>query len=89
MRAFWVLPLSLVLAACAAKPACLHGQPYRDAEAFPLLRAPTGMSVPEPDPNLQVPEVADGPVAAFPAEDETGRERCLSIPPPLPEKKAG
>lgn len=88
MRALWTLPLLLTLAACAGNPACLSGQPYHDAEEFPPLRAPAGMAVPEPDPNLQVPEVEDGPVAAFPPEEgEDGRQRCLSAPPPLTDQK--
>lgn len=91
MRALWTLPLLLMLAACAGKPACLREQPYHDAEAFPPLRAPEGMAVPEPDPNLEVPEVEDGPVGALPAEEgkdgEKAYERCLSTPPPLQEKQ--
>jgi hypothetical protein len=86
MRLFWVSSLLLMLAACSTEPACLREQPYQNAEAFPPLRAPAGMTVPEPDPNLEVAEVEDGPVAAFPAEEGDGSRRCLSMPPPLPEK---
>lgn len=89
MRVFRVsIPLLLpLLAACSATPACLREQPYQSAEAFPPLRAPAGMAVPEPDPNLEVPEVEDGPVSAFPAEGSDGSRRCLSMPPSLPEEE--
>lgn len=90
MRIFGVLLLPLVAAACTGTPDCLQGQPYQQAETFPPLRAPAGMSVPEADPNLQVPEVAEGPVGAYPAEQGSGdeskeqaRRRCLSSPPPM------
>lgn len=88
MRVLWMLPALLLLVACAGQPACMTDQPYKHAEAFPPLRAPAGMNVPEPDPNLQVPEVEDGPVGAFPAEEgesgEAALERCLATPPRLP-----
>ncbi|MES1944946.1 hypothetical protein PC39_12546 [Salinisphaera sp. PC39] len=94
MRLFWALALPLAVAACANEPACMKDQPYQTAESFPPLRAPAGMSVPEPDPNMRVPEVGDGPVAAYPAEQgegeedkEAARRRCLSSPPPLPENR--
>lgn len=90
MRMFWLALSLLALAGCSGTPACLQEQPYHDVEEFPPLRAPAGMRVPEADPNLRVPEVGDGPVAAFPAEQadegkEEARRRCLSSPPSLPE----
>lgn len=89
MRIFWALSLLPVLAACSAGPACLRDQPYKSAEEFPPLEAPAGMSVPQPDPNLEVPEVEDGPVAAYPPEagDESEGRRCLAMPPSVPEEQ--
>lgn len=92
MRLFWVSILLLGLAGCSGTPACLEQASYHDVEQFPPLRAPAGMSVPEADPNLRVPEVGQGPIAAFSAQtqDEEGKEearrRCLSSPPPLPDQ---
>jgi len=86
-------PLSLMvvanvalLTACTG-PACLREQPYQNAEPFPVLKAPPGLNVPPPDPNLSIPEVDDGPVGVREDMPEDlprqSRLRCLDMPPRL------
>lgn len=74
------------IAACAvagcAGPACLQDKPYRDAQEFPALEAPAALTVPDPNPNMRIPEVGDGPVGFYPESKnlEPERMRCLAMP---------
>ena len=87
--ALLVLAFSMLgLAACSSTPSCLESQPYMNAKAFPPLKSPAGLDVPEPDPSMRVPEVASGPVGAFddvPADRdaEDPAARCLVTPPAM------
>lgn len=84
---FWVGCVAL-LSACSSTPDCLEQQSYMDAKAFPPLRSPAGLDVPAPDPSMQVPDVASGPVGAY-AQAPNGTDaedpaaRCLVTPPPM------
>lgn len=80
-----LLALLLLLGACS-KPPCLHDQPYQRAQEFPPLRAPAGLNVPSPDPNMAIPEVDDGPVGGVRDPDAPNRfgVSCLDTPPRLP-----
>ena len=79
---------ALLLSACSATPNCLKPQPYMDAKTFPPLKSPAGLDVPAPDPNLQIPDVASGPVGTY-DEAPTGIDpedpaaRCLTTPPAM------
>jgi len=76
------------LSACSSTPSCLKSQPYTDAQQFPGLKSPPGLDVPAPDPDMQIPNVSDGPIAAYataPAgtDPEIENSRCLTTPPPI------
>lgn len=69
-------------------PCKTPGSVYTEAREQPVLEAPTGLSVPEPDPNLTIPETAGINVPfSRTVEDERrpGKQRvqCLSEPPPF------
>lgn len=87
MKYHWVTIILLtgLLTACN-KPTCLDDASYKSAEEFPPLQSPPGLSVPEPDPNVAIPEVKDGPVAY--TDDPKAKNRygvrCLDVPPRLP-----
>jgi len=79
---------AVALAACSTTPDCLEPQPYMDAKAFPPLESPPGLNVPAPDPELQIPDVASGPVGHYDevpanADAEDPAARCLVAPPPM------
>ena len=85
---FGALATVVVLSACSSTPSCLESQPYMNAKAFPPLKSPAGLDVPEPDPSMRVPEVASGPVGTFddvPADRdaEDPAARCLVTPPAM------
>lgn len=85
MRVFLLL-LLVAMAGCTG-PLCLQSQDYEDARLLPPLTAPPGLDVPEPDPNLAIPEVSGGgPVGAYPPGEGFGKQhlRCLDAPPPMP-----
>lgn len=77
--------VTLLLSACG-QPTCLTPESYQTAEEFPPLKAPPGLTVPPPDPNIAIPEVRDGPVAYTEDPDANNRfgVRCLDVPPRLP-----
>ncbi len=81
-----LVPL-LLLAGCSTTPDCLEPQPYKNAQQFPPLESPPGLDVPEPDPSMAIPDVADGPVGAYDepanANAENTAVRCLVSPPPM------
>lgn len=80
-RMLIVIAAAFAVAACAG-PSCLQDKPYRSAVEFPALEAPAGLTVPEPDPNMSIPEVADGPIGTYPDTEgvEPERMRCLAMP---------
>lgn len=89
-KAFYVVIAGTLatLSACSSTPGCLKHQSYRDAEQFPALKSPPGLQVPKPDPDNEIPSVADGPVGSYaqaPNSTETDNEysRCLTAPPPV------
>ncbi|RJS92666.1 hypothetical protein D3260_10560 [Salinisphaera sp. Q1T1-3] len=78
----------LLLSACSGTPGCLKTQRYTEAKSLPALKAPPGLDVPESDDEMKVPDVRNGPVAAFAqppegTEQDNPQSRCLSTPPPL------
>ena len=80
--------VGLTVTACSSTPNCLERQAYTDAVAFPKLQAPAGLEVPASDDQMTIPEVRNGPVAAFneaPAgtEPDNDQSRCLTTPPVL------
>ena len=72
---------AFALAGCAG-PSCLQDKPYRSAGQFPILEAPAGLTVPEPNPNMQIPQVESGPVGFYPDSKDfkPERMRCLAMP---------
>jgi uncharacterized lipoprotein len=85
-RPIFALLTVLLTAACAGKPVCMVEEPYQTASEFPPLKAPAGMQVPPPNPNLAIPEVReDGPVAYEEDEDAVNEYgvRCLETPPKM------
>lgn len=79
------LPLVALLVFGCSGPACLQQQPYMRAQAFPPLRAAADLHVPKPNPTMQIPRVASGPVGAVKdaAADNKFGKRCLAMPPHL------
>lgn len=78
----------LALSACSSTPDCLKKQPYTSAQQFPELKSPPGLQVPGADPDMQIPSVSNGPIAAYakaPAGTDPDLEnsRCLTTPPPI------
>lgn len=74
--------------ACSSTPNCLKRQGYADAIAFPKLKAPAGLEVPKSDDQMSVPDVRNGPVAAYGeapvgTEPDNDQSRCLTTPPVL------
>lgn len=87
-----LLTALLALSGCANNP-CEPGEPYRQAQTVPSLKAPSGLQVPAPDPSMQIPDVAPGlpefDTAKNAKESADGdTRRCLAIPPPLPAQNA-
>lgn len=76
----------LALLSACSKPSCLNSESYQSAKEFPPLQAPPGLTVPDPDPNIAIPQVGDGPVAYVEDPDAKNRfgVRCLDVPPRLP-----
>lgn len=80
--------LAVALGGCAGTPDCLKNQSYTDAKTFPKLKRTAGLSVPASDPDMQIPAVTGGPVAAYKVppqgtDSENPQSRCLTTPPPL------
>ncbi|WP_423823853.1 hypothetical protein V5738_07745 [Salinisphaera sp. SPP-AMP-43] len=80
--------LAAALTGCAGTPDCFKNQSYTDAQTFPKLKNTAGLSVPASDPDMQIPAVSGGPVAAYKAspqgtDSENPQSRCLTTPPPL------
>lgn len=77
------------LSGCSSMSNCLEPQPYMQAEQMPPLENPPGLDVPAPDPDQQIPAVAEGPVGSFEQPIEGRREsalaHCLIAPPPMPK----
>lgn len=76
------------LSACSTTPDCLEKQPYMSAQQFPELTSPPGLEVPGTDPDMQIPTVSDGPIAAYAqapegTDPELESSRCLTTPPPM------
>ncbi|HET7315086.1 hypothetical protein [Salinisphaera sp.] len=88
MSAGVAVVLAAVLGGCAGSPNCLETQRYEDAKALPKLKAPAGLSIPKPDPDMRIPDVPNGPVAAYRTapqgtDSENPLSRCLITPPPI------
>jgi len=76
----------VALAGCASNP-CEGSHAYQKASDRGPLKAVDGLSVPQPDPSMQIPEVAsNGPSFVSRHKNAQGREvtSCLATPPPLP-----
>ncbi|MGN8160244.1 hypothetical protein ACS8YF_16400 [Salinisphaera sp. SWV1] len=83
-----VLLLAAVLGGCAGSPNCLTTQRYENAKVFPKLKSPAGLKIPKPDPDMKIPSVPNGPVAAYSTAPQgtdasNPQSRCLTTPPPL------
>lgn len=84
----FALALILATAGCAGGPSCLKAQRYESAKVFPKLKDPAGLTVPQADPDMKIPSVANGPIAAYSTapkgtESSNPQSRCLTTPPPL------
>lgn len=89
-----LLVLAAVLGGCAGTPDCLKTQRYANAQEFPKLKAPAGLTIPKPDSDWKIPNVSNGPVAAYdtaPQGTDAGnaQSRCLTTPPPINTTGAG
>lgn len=84
MRIFLISLVVLLVAGCSA-PACMLDQPYKSAQQFPMLDAPPGLTVPEPNLAMRIPDVKDGPVGVYPDSEhiKAPRMRCLAAPRPF------
>ncbi|MES1926930.1 hypothetical protein [Salinisphaera sp. T31B1] len=76
------------LSACSSTPDCMKPQSYMNAKSFPPLKSPAGLDVPPSDPNMQIPDVASGPVGTYDdvptgVDPKDPAARCLSTPPPM------
>lgn len=85
-----IVVMVAIIGGCAGTPDCLKSQRYEDASAFPKLNNPAGLEIPKPDSDMQIPNVSDGPVAAYSAapqgtDSDNPQSRCLTTPPPLDE----
>lgn len=83
-----------LLSACSGTPDCLKQPGYADARTLPALSAPPGLKVPSSDAEMVVPDVRNGPVAAYAqppvgTEQDNPQSRCLTAPPPLNTGSAG
>ncbi|MGB7755403.1 MAG: hypothetical protein WBL23_05015 [Salinisphaera sp.] len=83
-----VIVLAAILGGCAGSPDCLKTQRYQNASVFPKLKSPAGLQIPKPDPDMQIPDVSNGPIAAYSTapqgtEADNPQSRCLTTPPPL------
>lgn len=89
-KALFIVMTSAVLglSACSSTPDCLGKQSYTSAQQFPELKSPPGLEVPAPDPDMAIPSVSNGPIAAYATAPEgtdpkLEGSRCLTTPPPL------
>lgn len=78
----------LALSACSSTPNCLKKQSYMSAQQFPGLKSPPGLKAPGADPDMQIPSVSKGPIAAYTKAPEgtdptLENSRCLTTPPPI------
>lgn len=88
MQGGLVIVVAAILTGCAGSPDCLKTQHYESAKAFPKLKSPAGLQIPKPDPDMEIPSVSNGPVAAYSAppqgtDADNSQARCLTTPPPL------
>lgn len=90
---------ALIVLATALVSGCSHfrnpcktpGKDYYTVNEKPALAAPTGLSVPEPDPNLSIPDSSGMRVPYAREVDDQRRPgktrvQCLSEPPPYRER---
>lgn len=80
MRLFLAILSIALLAGCSTKKLCEQQQDHDQAQEYAVLRAPTGLAVPESDPSLQIPPL--GPDAKRNAQRHQA-DGCLETPPPL------
>ncbi|GEM_PF-4784207 len=79
MRMMVLVAGAMLIVGCSGKKYCEREQVYEQVENSPALRAPAGLSVPEPDPSYTIPEVSVNARAAALNADRP----CLEIPPRL------
>ena len=94
MQAGAAIALAAFLSGCAGAPDCLKTQRYENAQVFPKLKDSAGLSVPKPDPDMQIPNITSGPVARYSVapqgtDADNPRARCLTTPPPINTSGAG
>lgn len=88
-----VAVMAVFCAGCAST-ACNQDLAYQQATLESPLKAPAGLTIPQPGSTYLIPQVKDGgqsflykvPDANNPDEKVT---RCLALPPPLPENGGG
>lgn len=86
------LTMPLMLTACTTTYDCEGVRAYMYAEQFPALKNPPGLNVPPPDPSMDIPDVAGGPVRRYDNAPDDARlpdgvrrnelAGCLIAPPP-------
>ena len=66
-------------------PNCNDTQAYMHAEQYPPLKNPPGLNVPQPNPDMAIPNVADGPVGRYDKQDDSDNDfgDCLIAPPAM------
>lgn len=79
LRLIFLAVCVLFFSACSNTKYCEREQDFDSASENAPLRAPEGLSVPEPDPNFVVPQASKQAQAAALTQ---GRP-CLEIPPLL------
>jgi uncharacterized lipoprotein len=76
----------LLLAGCSGRYCERSAPVYEEAVESAPLKAPDGLSVPKPDPNLVIPE-ATGPDTPYASKEAKGkRAKCLDMPPEMPKE---